>query len=224
MKDIIKKLYFLKLNKELYKGLQNGTIQEFDDELYSILNKTLVSTIPVDLHIKYLKPTLPPGKCYDRSLYMFFALDDSVLVRGDLKDLEYEYGKEDAGHGWIEMNGYVYDPTSRLRYEKDVYYKLFKPTNVEKCTHEEYNNTSDENRYYYERIKNTTRDTFKEEGSERMSLAMTIPLLVGIAEHSDEFKEALKVYLKEINYDEAEIFGEIEDEYDKLLHEKRLFK
>ena len=224
MKDIKKKLYFLKLNKELYKGLQNGTIQEFDDELYSILNKTLVSTIPVDLHIKYLKPTLPPGKCYDRSLYMFFALDDSVLVRGDLKDLEYEYGKEDAGHGWIEMNGYVYDPTSRLRYEKDVYYKLFKPTNVEKCTHEEYIHTSEENRYYYERIMNTTRDTFKVEGSERRSLGTTIPLLMGIAENSEEFKKELIKYLKEINYDEAEIFGEIEDEYDKLLHEKRLFK
>ena len=67
-------------------------------------------------------------------------------------------------------------------------------------------------------------DITMKEGSERMSLAMTIPLLVGIAEHSDEFKEALKVYLKEINYDEAEIFDEIEDEYDKLLHEKRLFK
>ena len=224
MKDIKKKLFFLKLDKEIYKGLQNGTIKEFDDELYSELNKTIISTVPVDIHIKYLKPTLPPGKCYERSLYMFFALDNSILVRGDLKDLEYEYGKENAGHGWIEMNGYVYDPTSRLRFEKDVYYKLFQPSNVEKYNHEEYVNSSAENRNYYERIKSTTRDTFRENGSERMSLAMTIPLLIGIAEHSEEFSEALKVYLKEINYDEAEIFGEIEDEYDRLLHEKRLFK
>jgi len=39
MKDIKKKLYFLKLDKELYKGLANGTINEFDDEFDKLLHE-----------------------------------------------------------------------------------------------------------------------------------------------------------------------------------------
>ena len=67
------KLYLSKINK-LYKvGLSKGLIKPFDEELYQELNKTIFLNIPVDLDIKYLKPEVRPGRCYDRSLAMLFC-------------------------------------------------------------------------------------------------------------------------------------------------------
>ena len=49
---------------------------------------------------------------------MFLAQPSSILVRGNIKTLEYKYGKEKSRHGWIEMDDYVYDPTSLYKYKK----------------------------------------------------------------------------------------------------------
>lgn len=158
------------------------------------------------MHIKYLKPTAPPGKCYDRSLFMFFCFDDALLVRADNKDLELRFGKENAGHGWIEIGNYVYDPSLMMRFEKDLYYKIYSPTDVHKATKEDYKKV---NGSYYDDVRNTSIDDFKIGGSKRTDLCVSIPLVRGIAEFNEQFKKELEEYLTLIQYDEKQVYDEL---------------
>lgn len=180
------------------------------------MGSTYFNTIPVSIHIKYLKPLLPPGKCYDRSLYMFLCFDDALLVCGDCKDLELEYGKDSSGHRWIEIDDYVYDPSLLMRFEKDIYYKIYLPTNVERYTKEEY---IKKNREFYEKVKNTAIEDFMSSGKKRHELCVTIPLLQSIVELStnSEFKKDLDNYLELIKYDEKSVFEEIDKTLKKLF-------
>ena len=200
------------------KGIVDKKIIPFDDEFYERLNHTYISGLPVSIHIKYLKPILPPGKCYDRSLYMFFCFDDAILVRGDNKDLELRYGKDDAGHGWIEMDNYVYDPSLMMRFDKNLYYEIYKPTNVSKCTKEEYCSTRQCQELYND-IKNTTITDFKPYGRKRIELSMTMPLIMGIAQNSSnqEFINELNNFIALIQYDEEEVYTELNEALQKTM-------
>lgn len=212
MFDNLKKtLYFSREQVLLKKGLEDGSIVPFDEDFYEKMRHTYISCIPVSMHIKYLKPIIGPGKCYDRSLYMFFCFENAVLVRGDTKDLELRYGKDCSGHGWIEMDGYCYDPSLLCRFKKETYYEIYKPYNVSKTTAEEYKNCCDSNRQFYEDIVNTKLSDFQPNGSKRIDLCVMIPLLEGIANSSDdpEFKRDVCYYLSAIQYDEQQVFGEM---------------
>lgn len=209
MFDNLKKgLYFSKMQLLFSKGIQEGKIVPFDDEFYEKMSHTFFNCIPISMHIKYLRPTIGPGKCYDRSLFMFFCFDDALLVRGDNKDLELRFGKENAGHGWIEIGDYVYDPSLLLRFDKDEYYKIFIPTNVSKTTKEEYQQV---NGSYYDDVRNTSVSDFQLGGSKRTDLCVTIPLIRGIAECSTDatFKKELREYLELIQYDEQQVYEEL---------------
>ena len=85
---LLKKLYFKRTELLFDKAFNEGKITEFDEEIYEKMEGTIVSCLPVSLYIKYSKYLFPEGTCYDRSLYMFLALDDALLVRGNNKDLE----------------------------------------------------------------------------------------------------------------------------------------
>lgn len=208
--NIKKSLYFSKMRLLLAKSVVDKKIIPFDDEFYENLKHTYISGLPVSIHIKYLKPIDGSGKCYDRSLYMFFCFDDAILVRADNKYLELKYGKNHAGHGWIEMNNYVYDPSLMMRFDKDLYYEVYKPTNIFKCTKEEYCSTR-ECQELYNDIKNTTINDFKPYGRKRMELSMTMPLIMGIAQKSgnQEFIDKLNDFITLIQYDEEEIYNEL---------------
>mgnify|MGYP003299039579 CR=1 FL=1 len=127
--NIKKELYFFRKEVLFNKGIKEGKIVPFDDCFYEKMSHTYFNCVPISMHIKYLKPLSGPGKCYDRSLFMFFCFDDALLVRADIKNLELLYGKENAGHGWIEIDDYVYDPSSTLRFDKKLYYQIYNPTN-----------------------------------------------------------------------------------------------
>lgn len=72
---ILKRDYILaKCNFYKEKGVEDGNILPFDEEFYEKMSHTYISCLPVSIHMKYLKPIVGPGKCYDRSLYMFFLL------------------------------------------------------------------------------------------------------------------------------------------------------
>ena len=216
--NIKKSLYFSKMQLLLNKGVADKKIIPFDDEFYEKLNHTYISGLPVSIHIKYLKPIVVPGRCYDRSLYMFFCFDDAILVRGDNKDLELRYGKDDAGHGWIEMDNYVYDPSLMMRFDKDLYYEIYKPTKVSKCTKEEYCSTSECQKLYND-IKNTSIDDFKPYGKKRIELSMTMPLIMGIAQNSgnQEFVDELNDFMTLIQYDEEEVYNELNEAMQKTI-------
>jgi len=216
-KNLKELLYFNKIKLMFQKGIDNGDITLFDDLLYQKMSKTYIECIPVSMHIKYLKskPSQPVRR-YDRSLYMFLALDNALLVRADIKTLELKYGKEYAGHGWIEIGDYVYDPTSLLRFKKDVYYNMYCPTNVYKCTKEDYIKN---NKKIYEDIKNTTLDDFKPKGKKRTDLCVVIPLLQSIVDitKDEEFKRDLTHYLSSIQYDEKQVFEEMYNMTNKII-------
>ena len=207
-----KELYFKKMQVLFNQGVKDQKIIPFDDDFYDKMTHTYISGIPVSIYIKYLKPFISPGKCYNRSLYMFFCFKNSVLVCGDLKNLELQYGKDDAEHAWIEMDNYVYDPSSLNIFDKDLYYQIYMPTNVSKCTKEEYCQVKN-NKKVYDDIIQTTISDFQPHGKKRTDLINTIPLLSGIAQipGNEQFKIELENWLSTIQYDEKEVYDELND-------------
>lgn len=215
MLNCFQKLYMYKVYLQVLKGLQQGKIVPFDEEFYKSMSTTYFNCLPVSMHIKYLRPSSPPGKCYDRSLYMFFCFDDALLVRADNKDLEVRFGKENAGHGWIEIGNYVYDPSLLLRFDRELYYKIYKPSNISKTSVTEYKKSDDG---YYDQVRNTKIEDFKIGGRKRCDLAVTIPAVQGIASFSKNgFKEELDDYLEKIEYDEKQVYSELVESCEEIL-------
>ena len=214
--NIKKKLCFLKMDLLFYKGIKEGKIVPFDEEFYKKMSNKYIACIPISIRIKYLKPLLPLGQCIDRSLYMFFCFDDALLVRADVKNLELAYGKEDAMHGWIEIGNYVYDPFLTLKFDKDLYYELYSPTNIRKETKEDYKKVSSS---FYDEVMSTTIEDFQPGGRKRTDLCLTIPAIKEIAElsNNDDFKKELDEYLEMIQYDEKQIQDELKVEFFKTI-------
>lgn len=197
-----------------YKGAKDGSIAPFDPKFYEQMSHTYIDGLPVSITMKYLRPILGPGKCYDRSLYMFLCFDDALLVRGDLKFLELKYAKEDAGHGWIEKDGYAYDPSTLYRYPVDLYYKIFGVSNVHKYSRAEYVADSD-NKKFYDRVRNTTLQDYQPNGKYRLDLLTSIPAVKGIADLSGnaEFQQELDKYLEAVQYDEEQIYNRLQSKF-----------
>ena len=216
--NIKKSLYVNKMQLLLNEGIADKKIIPFDDEFYEKLNHTYISGLPVSIHIKYLKPIVGLGKCYDKSLYIFFCFDDAVLVRGDNKDLELRYGKDNADHGWIEMDNYVYDPSLMMRFDKDLYYEIYKPTRVFRCSKKEYCSTR-ECQELYNDIINTAIDDFKPYGKKRIELFRTIPLVREIAQNlgNQQFIDELNDFIASIEYDEEEVYNELNKTMQKTI-------
>lgn len=206
-----KRLFYSKVQILLKKGVEEGNIVSFNDEFYEKLSHTYIGCLPVSMHIKYLKPKYGPGECYDRSLYMFFCFQNAVLVRGDNKYLELEFGKDNAGHGWIEIDDYCYDPSLLLKFKKETYYEIYKPYNVSKITLDEYKNCCEFNKQVYEEITNTKLSDFQPNGKKRTDLCIMIPLFQETADMNpdSEFKEKLNDYLKLVQYDKKQAHEEI---------------
>lgn len=213
-----KEMFYFRENLLLTKGLLNGTIQPFNAEFYQEMNHTYVSGLPIAMHIKYLKPTAGIGKCYERSMYMFWCFDDAVLVRGNQKALALKYGQKQAGHGWMERGDWAYDPTFLMRFKKDLYYKIFGVSDTIKCTKAQYLE-SEFTKQFYDEIKSTTLADFQPNGRKRLDLLTTIPLVRGIAAASgnETFKADLDQYLTAIQYDEKQIYNASKAKEKELL-------
>ncbi len=212
--DIKKKLYFIKFNTLSVKAFQNGKITEFDDEIFEKMGNTIVACLPVSLYIKYSKYLFAKGTCYDRSLYMFLALDDALLVRGNNKNLELMYGKGNDGHGWIEIGNYVYDPSLMLKFDKDTYYALYGCSNVYKIDKKTYLEQHKE--FVDENVSHNFAE-FKPNGKRRLELGVLIIQIRAMSEllGDEKFTNDLNDYLSLIEYDE----NQIQEERDKTLQE-----
>lgn len=142
----------------------------------------------------------------------FFGFDDAILVRGDNKDLELLYGKDNARHGWIEIGDYVYDPSTKKKYDKTLYYEMYKPYNVSKESKEEYCSYP-ENQKIYDDIQTTIIDDYRPNGRKRIELAVIIPVIKELAEllKNQEFINDLNEYLIQIQYDEEEVYTELNE-------------
>ena len=213
---IRKKIYNQRIKILLDNGLQTGKIKPFDEDFYKVLSKTYFNNIPISIHIKYLKPS-NVGGCLERSLYIFYCFCNAILVRANLINLELEYGKDYSIHGWVEIGKYVYDPSLLMRFDRELYYEIFKPKNVYKINGEEYCSV-DYNRKEYDDIVNTTLEDFMPGGKKRLELLNTMPLIIEIANNSGnyEFMEELSDFISTVQYDEDEIKKIIDKELIKL--------
>ena len=209
-----KKLFFAKLRILGLKASKQGKIMEFDDEIYEKMRNTIISCFPVSLYIKHSDRMFPLGTCYDRSLYMFLALDDAVLVRGNNKDLEYNYGKGHGGHGWVEVGEYVYDPSIMLRFDKDTYYELYGTSDVYKIDKQTY---LEEHKDFVDLVVTTDFDEFRPGGKRRLELGVLVTQIRAIASKVDdpEFKKDFDDYLALIEYDA----DQIQKERDAVIQE-----
>lgn len=222
IQKIIKKLYNKRLEMLFGKGVMEGKITGFDEEIYEKMDGTVIACLPVSLHIKYSKYLFPHGTCYDRSLYMFLALDDAVLVRGKNKDLEVNYGKGHGGHGWVEVGNYVYDPSLMLRFDKDLYYKIYGCTAVKKIDKATY---LAEHKDFVNQHVSTDFDEFKPGGKRRTELGILITQVKALSQfiNDENFTRELNEYLSYIEYDEKQIQEERNKSLEKLF-EKHNFR
>lgn len=215
--DLRKKLFFAKFEVLFAKALEQGKVTEFDDEIFEKMKNTIIACFPVSFYIKHSKHTFPVGTCYDRSLYMFLALDDAVLCRGNNKDLEYNYGKGHEGHGWVEVGDYVYDPSLMLKFDKNTYYKLYGTTDVVRTDKETYLKEHGE---FVDSVVSTDFNEFRPGGKKRLELGVIVIQMLTMASMLDdlEFKKDLEEYLTLIEYDANQIQRERDAVIQEMLH------
>ena len=213
------KLYFMKLKLLFTKAIKEGKITRFDEDIFTKMSNTIISCLPVSFYIKYADYLIGKGTCYDRSLCMFLALDDAILVRGSNKDLEYNFGKKNAGHGWVEVGNFVYDPSFMLKFDKDTYYSLYECSDVKKIDKSTY---LENNRDVIDTFVSHDYNDFRSGGKRRLDLdviAIQIQALcqmVGDEKFTKEFED----YLSFVEYNAEQIREEQEREIEKLLKDK----
>ena len=129
----------MRLAHFLIKGYLNDKISPYDDDFKQKLESNRINEMSVNTIIHDFEPSANAdnGHCFERSFLMFMCVDDALWVQGDNKILELKYGKEDASHAWVEVGNSVYDPTTLLKYPKDLYYKMLKVSNVIKLSHKD---------------------------------------------------------------------------------------
>lgn len=205
--DIKKKLYFTKFNILFEKAWQKGKITRFDEKIFQKMSNTIIACFPVSFYIKHSNHMFAQGTCYDRSLYMFLALDDAILVRGNNKDLEYNYGKGHEGHGWVEVGNYVYDPSLMLKFDKDTYYTLYGCSNVSKIDKKTY---LEQHEDFVDEHVSHDFDEFRPNGKRRLELGILIMQVRALSEMlgDESFANDLNSYLSLSEYDEKQIHDE----------------
>ena len=214
--DIKKKLYFTKFNILWNKAIKEGKITQFDDEIFQQMSNTIIACFPVSFYIKHSNHMFAQGTCYDRSLYMFLALDDAILVRGNNKDLEYNYGKGHEGHGWVEVGNYVYDPSLMVKFDKETYYTLYGCSNVSKTDKRTY---LKEHKEFVDKHVSHDFDEFRPNGKRRLELGILVMQVRALSEMlgDESFTNDLNSYLSLIEYDEKQIHDERERAIQEML-------
>lgn len=219
IRELKKKMFFIRFSIMFEKAMQEGKITKFDDEIFEKMSNTIISCLPVSFYIKYSNQLFDQGTCFDRSLYMFLALDNALLIRGDNKDLEYNYGKGHERHGWVEVGDYVYDPSLMLRFNKETYYSIYGARNLSKVDFKTY---VEQNKNFVEASVSHDYNEFKPHGKRRLELGM---LMIQIKILSDilgdeQFTKDLNDYLALVEYDSKQIKEEQRYSLNRMLKNK----
>ena len=219
LSDLKKKLYFKKYKPLFTKAVKEGKITRFEEEIFTKMSNTIIACLPVSFHIKYADYLIGQGTCYDRSFYMFLALDDAVLVRGNSILLEYCYGKGNGGHGWVEVGDFVYDPSAMLKFDKKTYYSLYGFSDVRKVDKKTY---LAENKNYLDASLSHDFDELKPGGKKRFDL---LPMVIQIRAlcqliGDEQFTKDFDDYLSFIGYDHEQIREEQQRDMQRLLKDK----
>lgn len=86
-----------------------------------------------------LKDDYTSGYCYFYATLLCKALENSELKQGILNRLntDHDYYYSEFGHAWVEYNGFVYDTSSKMIFNKEFYYKYYDVSIKESYTHEQ---------------------------------------------------------------------------------------
>lgn len=133
-------LFCKKYNILLRYGFMTGKIRAYDEELIDKLRKVYYGGIPASIIL--MIDDMVRHKCYDRAVLMTHAFKDDEFkvvhasidgIRLDPRCIE-AFGNDPlyADHCFVEKkdeNGktWVYDTTDMLIYDKDLYYKMYRP-------------------------------------------------------------------------------------------------
>lgn len=200
--QIKSELFYQRSKLLISRGINNGDVKPFSEEIYSQMNDTYFGGIPISLLLKTCLATNVEGKCYDESLCMFFCFPNSVLVRGNLKSISYAYNGSDGGHGWIEMNDKVYDPTIGYEFPKELYYKIYGASSIKRYSKEDYVTESPENDKLYQRITTTAKEDINSSSIRQLELHLLVSSINSSLKTltDDKLKEEWSNYLESIGY------------------------
>ena len=197
--------YMSKKAELLYlKGINEGTIVPFDDDFNYVLKQSYVMSMPVYFFVKYLNDPTKYDERYNKALFMFLCFDDALLVKGNTN-----LSKRSI-RSWVEKDGYVYDPELLMRFNKDVYYQLYKPSNVESIDMKTFRDESIDNEDLYTDVRETNMDKLLEPGFIRFGLNESVPIMLRFAKDSEdpEYKMLLDAFLTQVQYDSDKIHNQ----------------
>ncbi|MBR1377125.1 MAG: hypothetical protein IJ565_04885 [Bacilli bacterium] len=209
--------FMIKSNLLLKKGIISGEVKEIEEDTLLKLKDKYFNCMSLYTRIKYFQPVKgEPGQCYERSMFLLPAINNAILVRGEQKTLALEYGEGHAGHGWVEDDEWVYDPTTLLKIKKDLYYKIMGVYDVHKYTKNEYEESE-----VYQQIMESSIDDYKKGGKYRYDLITMVPLLTNLSKYKTvlEYKNNVDAFLEEVDYDYDTIFEEMKEEFNKKSKE-----
>ena len=209
------KLQINKAKFELTKSCVKGNVLPFGDEVYDKLREYYHGAIPANVYMKYLKPLINPGQCYERSMILSSAFDNAKMVRGDRIDYIISFGIDHAFHWWVEADGWCYCPTTLLKYKKEEYYKIFKPINIKEMTKDEIVNSY----YYKEMIHKYPNESFF---ISNLIVFEAYANLLSKGTKDDEILKEYELFKKKIgfvddNYDEEKIMKTVKKMKEDVL-------
>lgn len=218
MDRVKKRIYLSKVEFLVKKGIVGGLVTDFNEEFYKKLSQNYIAGMPISMLIKYTSPEHEhasdafEGRCETRSLYMFFCLENATLVSGNLKHLELLHGKEAARHFWIEIDSEnsIYEPNTLKKYNRDLFYAIYMPTDVIKQTKDEFC-ADPGNKETYDLFHSRKIEDLQPGGHNRKDLLLAMPMLYTTAKKSgnDAFVRDVEEYMDLVQYDEDEIMEEM---------------
>lgn len=107
----------------LEKALDEGKILCFEPEL--IENLRTIKYYGLPLSIILLCKEFCRKECFQMAINISRGMNDYKIVLGDVNyfDINGKY----PNHSWVEKDGFVYDTTDGIKWDKELYYSLFKP-------------------------------------------------------------------------------------------------
>lgn len=216
-----KQLMNIRINCLINKGLKEGKITHFSEDIFNKMNNTIIGCLPASFYVKYYNYLFTQNNCFDKSLCMFLSLDDALLVSGSKHKIKDLYGKSGNGYDWVEVGNYVYDPFLMLKFEKETYYLIYECENISRVDKKTY---LLQYKDFADKYVTNDYDEFKPNGKRRLDLITLIfQIKISTQSYSDkEFIKELKKYLSlvEYNMDQANE----RKKFQKVLVDKKIKK
>ncbi|MGN1201508.1 MAG: hypothetical protein ACI4R8_04570 [Candidatus Caccovivens sp.] len=126
---------FYRFQRFKTRSLKHGYAFSFDQEFYN----QLTLKIGKDTIGSIIDKSDTIGRCYFYALLLAKGLEGATLVHGVLHrlDISFDRYNDEFLHAWVEKDGYVYDTTAKMIFEKEIYYERMNAEAKEKFPSEQ---------------------------------------------------------------------------------------